>query len=60
VVDLGGWHVPVQGSFTVGSGADEFALVSGDTYEIAAFHAERPTEGSSFMIGLEGFDLGCE
>lgn len=59
-VDLGGWHVPQEGGFTVAAVAEDYGLMPGETYEIAVFHAERQTEGSSFMIRLEGFDLGCE
>lgn len=60
VIDLGGIHLPLDASFVVADVAAEYGLVSGESYEIAVFHAERQTEVSSFMIRLEGFGVPCE
>lgn len=55
-VDLGGPHVPEEGSVTIGAAtADRFALTSGQVYEVRVFHAERKVEGSSFKLTLSGF-----
>jgi fibro-slime domain-containing protein len=60
VIDLGGWHVPLPGEFTIDATlAAEYELSDGEDYEIAVFHAERQPEGSSFKIRLEGFQ-DCE
>jgi fibro-slime domain-containing protein len=76
-VDLGGWHVPLNGSLsvdalglvyssatltegsnpiTVSTPGTDFGLVDGNLYSIAVFHAERQPEGSSFRLGLQGFN----
>lgn len=56
-VDLGGLHVPVDGSVTVdGSSAATFGLSDGGVYKISVFHAERKKTGSSFKLTLAGFD----
>jgi fibro-slime domain-containing protein len=58
-VDLGGTHIPLDGSVTIDStSASLFGLEPGNDYEIAIFHAERQAEGSSFRLTLTGFDLG--
>ncbi len=49
-IDLGGWHVPVSG----GAAASSFELTEGALYEVAVFHAERETDGSSFRLTLSG------
>jgi fibro-slime domain-containing protein len=60
IIDLGGWHVPLAGSFTIDDAiAQSYGLTDGEEYEISVFHAERQPEGSSFMIRLEGFE-DCE
>jgi fibro-slime domain-containing protein len=57
-VDLGGWHPPLSGSVTIdGTTAGKFGLAPGNVYEIAVFHAERKTKGSSFRLTLSGFNL---
>jgi fibro-slime domain-containing protein len=71
VVDLGGSHVPMEGSVTI-NGADvtstsdvagpgswtatELGLQDGNVYEIKVFQAERKVVGSSFRLTLAGFD----
>ncbi len=56
-VDLGGIHVPIDGSVTVGPAtADAYGLEHGEAYRVNVFHAERKTEGSSFRLTLSGFD----
>ena len=55
-VDLGGIHVPVQGSVTFGAGSTaNFGLTNGQVYEVAVFQAERQTNGSSYRLTLSGF-----
>jgi fibro-slime domain-containing protein len=56
-IDLGGWHPPQQGSVTLDTSAALLGLVDGQIYELAVFHAERRTTGSSFRIRLTGFNL---
>lgn len=72
VVDLGGLHVPIQGSFTIGADgavtlipatgdptettAAALGLEDGGVYEIKVFHAERKRTGSSFRLTLSGFN----
>jgi len=57
-VDLGGWHVPLDGSVTVNAqSANRYELDDGSVYEIAIFQAERQTQGSSFRLTLSGFNL---
>jgi fibro-slime domain-containing protein len=55
-VDLGGIHIPVGGSFSLPTDAAKFGLTSGNVYEIALFHAERQTTGSTFKLTLSGFN----
>jgi fibro-slime domain-containing protein len=56
-VDLGGPHVPENGSVTIdATTAQKFALAPGNVYEIRVFHAERKIEGSSFRLTLSGFN----
>ncbi|MET0388399.1 MAG: DUF4215 domain-containing protein [Polyangiales bacterium] len=58
-VDLGGPHVPEDGSVTIdaASGA-RFGLTAGNVYEVRVFHAERKVNGSSFKLTLSGFESG--
>jgi fibro-slime domain-containing protein len=57
-VDLGGWHVPLDGSVTIDSAsAASYGLENGKVYQIGVFQAERQTEGSSFRLTLSGFNL---
>jgi fibro-slime domain-containing protein len=56
-VDLGGPHVPENGSVTLDAASSaRFGLIEGGVYEIRVFHAERKIEGSSFKLTLSGFD----
>lgn len=57
-VDLGAWHVPIDGAVTIDANtAGTYGLTEGDVYQIAVFHAERQTDGSSFRLTLSGFNL---
>jgi fibro-slime domain-containing protein len=57
-LDLGGWHPPQSGSVQIdAASAAGFGLADGGVYEIAVFHAERKTDGSSFRLTLSGFSL---
>lgn len=69
-VDLGGLHVPIEGTFSISGGtitmisagtqttasAASFGLTNGGVYEIKVFHAERKKTGSSFKLTLSGFN----
>jgi fibro-slime domain-containing protein len=56
-VDLGGPHVPTNGSVTLdAASAARFGLRDGEVYEIRVFHAERKAEGSSFKLTLSNFN----
>jgi fibro-slime domain-containing protein len=56
-VDLGGAHVPLEGSVTLdAAGAARFGLENGKVYEIHVFHAERKIAGSSFKLTLRDFN----
>jgi fibro-slime domain-containing protein len=56
-VDLGGTHVPLEGTVTLSSAnAATYGLVDGNLYEIKVFHAERKVTGSSFKLTLTNFD----
>jgi fibro-slime domain-containing protein len=56
-VDLGGPHVPTNGSVTVSAAtAPQFGLTANNVYEVRVFHAERKVEGSSFRLTLSGFN----
>ncbi|HEX7668765.1 MAG TPA: DUF4215 domain-containing protein, partial [Polyangiaceae bacterium] len=56
-LDLGGWHVPVGGSFTLNSAsATKFNLKNGSAYQIAVFQTERKKTGSTFKLTLTGFN----
>jgi fibro-slime domain-containing protein len=56
-VDLGGPHVPTNGSVTVSAAtAGQFGLTANNVYEVRVFHAERKVEGSSFKLTLSGFN----
>ncbi|MFZ5890241.1 MAG: DUF4215 domain-containing protein [Myxococcota bacterium] len=57
-VDLGGWHVPLDGSVTINATtAATYGLEDGKVYMIGVFQAERQTEGSSFRLTLAGFNM---
>lgn len=56
VIDLGGVHGAVTGSWALEDAAADLGLVDGGTYEIAVFHAERHTEGSNYRLSLRGFE----
>jgi fibro-slime domain-containing protein len=56
-VDLGGIHVPMDGSVTINAqSAAKFELTAGNVYKIVVFQAERKRFGSSFRLTLSGFD----
>jgi fibro-slime domain-containing protein len=56
-VDLGGLHVPEEGSVTIDAqSAPAFGLEPGNVYKITVFHAEREVWGSSFKLTLSGFE----
>lgn len=56
-VDLGGIHVPMDGSVTINAqSAATFELKPGNVYKIAVFQAERKRFGSSFRLTLSGFE----
>ncbi|HKO47314.1 MAG TPA: DUF4215 domain-containing protein [Polyangiaceae bacterium] len=55
-VDLGGIHVPMDGSVTINAqSAAKFGLTVGNVYKVAVFQAERQRFGSSFRLTLAGF-----
>ena len=57
-VDLGGWHVPLDGSVTLDSTtAPTFDLQNGQVYEVGVFQTERETQGSTFRLTLSGFSM---
>ncbi|HKO49046.1 MAG TPA: fibro-slime domain-containing protein, partial [Polyangiaceae bacterium] len=56
-VDLGGIHVPMDGSVTINAqSAAKFDLKEGNVYKIVVFQAERKRFGSSFRLTLSGFE----
>jgi fibro-slime domain-containing protein len=56
-VDLGGIHVPMDGSVTINAAsAARFGLTPGNVYKIVVFQAERKKFGSSFRLTLSGFE----
>jgi len=56
-VDLGGIHVPMDGSVTINAqSAARFGLEPGNVYKIVVFQAERKMYGSSFRLTLSGFE----
>lgn len=56
-VDLGGIHVPMDGSVTINAAsAVRFGLTPGNVYKLAVFQAERKRFGSSFRLTLAGFE----
>lgn len=56
-VDLGGIHVPMDGSVTINAAsAANFGLTVGNVYKIVVFQAERKKDGSSFRLTLSGFE----
>ncbi|MBN2197267.1 MAG: DUF4215 domain-containing protein [Polyangiaceae bacterium] len=58
-VDLGGIHIPVDGSVNVRQAAQRLGLTDGAVYEIVVFQAERQTEGSSYKLTLSGFNVAA-
>lgn len=71
VVDLGGLHSPLGGSFTldaangsatvtqdlvIGAQTKALGLVKGGTYEVVMFQAERNQCGSNFKVTLKDFN----
>ncbi len=71
VIDLGGLHTPLDGSFTLdaangnatftsslvpGGGTVTLGLVKGGTYEVVMFQAERNQCGSNFKVTLKDFN----
>jgi len=56
-LDLGGLHVPEQGSVLIdATTAATFNLALDSVYSIKIFHAERNPTGSSFKLTLSGFE----
>ncbi|HET7544769.1 MAG TPA: DUF4215 domain-containing protein [Polyangiaceae bacterium] len=56
-VDLGGIHVPMDGSVTINAqSAAKFELKAGNVYKIVVFQAERKRYGSTFKLTLSGFE----
>jgi len=56
-VDLGGIHVPMDGSVTINAqSAAQYDLKLGNVYKIVVFQAERKRFGSSFRLTLSGFE----
>ncbi|HEY2404602.1 MAG TPA: DUF4215 domain-containing protein [Polyangiaceae bacterium] len=56
-LDLGGWHIPLEQSFTLNAAsATKFKLTAGNVYQIAVFQTERRVHGSSFELTLSGFN----
>jgi fibro-slime domain-containing protein len=56
-VDLGGIHVPMNGSVTINAqSAARFQLTPGKVYPIVVFQAERKKFGSTFRLTLSGFN----
>jgi fibro-slime domain-containing protein len=52
-VDLGGWHIPLEGSLTLNAtNAGKFGLQDGKLYEVALFQTERQVSGSSFKLSV--------
>lgn len=59
-VDLGGIHIPVNGSITLNAkNAGDFGLEDGKVYEMRVFHAERQKTGSSYRLTLSGFNAAA-
>jgi fibro-slime domain-containing protein len=57
-VDLGGWHVPLDGTVTIDNQtAATYGIAEGSVYTIGIFHAERQAEGSTFKLTLSGFSM---
>ncbi len=71
VIDLGGLHTPLSGSFTLdaangsaqftsslqpGGGNIALGLTKGGTYEVVMFQAERNQCGSNFKVTLKDFN----
>jgi len=55
-VDLGGIHVPMDGSVTINAQtAARFELQPGNVYKVSVFQAERQRFGSTFRLTLAGF-----
>ena len=58
-VDLGGIHVPVNGSVDLVAAATALGLTAGNVYEIVVFQAEREKDGSSYKLTLSGFNAAA-
>jgi fibro-slime domain-containing protein len=70
VIDLGGLHVPLTGSFTLdnagsasytsslepGGGTVALGLTKGGTYDVVMFQAERNECGSNFKVTIKNFN----
>jgi fibro-slime domain-containing protein len=57
-IDLGGWHVPVEGVVTLNSTtASTYGLVDGNLYEVALFQTERQVTGSSFKLSMSNMGI---
>ena len=57
-IDLGGIHLPEQGSFAINSSAEasSYGLQVGKIYQVAIYRAERKMTVSSFRISIRGFN----
>ncbi len=71
VIDLGGLHIPLSGTFTLdamngnatytsslepGGGTVALGLTKGGTYEVVMFQAERNECGSNFKVTIKNFN----
>ena len=50
VLDLGGIHGPVNGSFTLGEIGSSLGLVNGETYTLSFFYCERQHNASTIRV----------
>jgi fibro-slime domain-containing protein len=57
-VDLGGIHMPVDGSLVIRNATDAstWGIEDGKVYEIVVFQAERQKESSTYKLTLSGFN----
>ena len=49
-LDIGGMHLPFEGTIDFDAVAQELGIVDGRSYNMDIFHAERRTQGSNFRI----------
>ncbi|MCE9670617.1 DUF4215 domain-containing protein [Myxococcus stipitatus] len=56
-LDMGGIHGAMSGTINLSQRAAQLGLVPGGIYELVVFQAERHTVGSSYRLGLSGFDF---